>query len=67
MSMSGRGLEVGGLIKPTLRLTDSAKNFAVADDLAAQAFGNCLQECVAVTDVQRTSGANIWSSWSSER
>jgi hypothetical protein len=57
MSMSGRRLEVGGVIKPTLRLTDSAKNLAVADHLAAQAVGNCLQECVAITDMQRTSGA----------
>jgi hypothetical protein len=43
--------------KPTLCLTDRAENFAVADHLAAQAVGDCLQECVAVTDMQRASGA----------
>jgi hypothetical protein len=67
MSMSGRRLEVGGLIKPTLCLADSAKNLAVADLLAAQTVGDCLKKRAVITDMQRTSGANIWSSWSSER
>jgi hypothetical protein len=57
MSIWGRRLEVGGLIKPTLRLTDSVKNLAVADHLAAQAVGDCLEKRVAITDMQLASGA----------
>jgi hypothetical protein len=57
ISMSGRRLEVGGVIKPTLCLSDSAKNLAVANHLAAQAFGDRLEKRIAITDMQRTSGA----------
>jgi hypothetical protein len=57
MSISGRRLELRRFVKSSLCLTDSAKNLAVADHLAAQAVGDCLKKRVAITDMQRTSGA----------
>jgi hypothetical protein len=51
VSMSRPGIELGRLVEPSLRFADTAEDLAIADRLAAQAVGNRLQECVAITNV----------------